>query len=1104
MKHKTSSLKMLIVVAAALGVVAADNGHLVDGTAVGAGEARLQSSVTRAQSSFSRPPSAVPVEGGEIVVVEFAAVPSEAQLAKIRAMKGVRSVERFDSFESAYFKRVYQIEYDREMLEFRRKLLAMRGIVRVEKSERVELSSVIPSKDKNLGSNDPLLGYQWALKTAGQVVLREIDDIRSERAEADPKAAPMDVGLGGSRAKLEGGLKRDLLVAVVDSGLDLNHEDVTQNVYRNRAECDGDKLPFKPTVDKDGNGYVGDCMGWNFTAKGEAGDNNPDDDLGHGTHIAGILSAKVGNGIGIAGVSDRIKIIPIKVTSRRDNAGLTHKVAKAILYATKMKADVINFSLGWPVIFDAEFLRQAFSEARKAGVVIVAAAGNNTSAAPVFPCSYEGVICVGATSISGDVAGFSNYGGHVDVMGPGEQILSLFPKARDPEQFSVKGYEIKNGTSQASPYVAAQAALLKGLLPQASVDEIQARLVSSAKPVKWGEKYALAGGADLSRALQVSARPVVQPVFKNVYQAPFKMTAKEFRLSLPIKNYWSKAGDVKVSLSLESKAASLDQTSFSLGALAQGETKTLALKGRILDVEGAREARLRVAVSVDGGAAQVYQQQIVLTRDLEGDSSIKSFPIRLAEETSKLELFSIKALREDQAHPDYVHFTEVESGISFKFVRWKGGLFQEEAPILLPDAKQVLFAWRADLNGDARADYIIATITQKGDDESTKALQYTLLKDDLSPVFGRQAHLSVVVDGAVIDEDGIKSLSLVQFPTAIGGVATMTFMTTGTIPKPDLNPDPFEFETNSSRPRLYYYEPKLEGGKWTFVTRSYDNGAWEKKIRERLALPFRQDVAISGLLPQTDEDVRAGRLKALVKIGASSLKTYRVITIAGGSQLASREFTMTSAKFAGQTYEGSEMSSVISLDAEKPKWHAAPALASFYSANQGRLSILDGQDPSKLVATQTIQSVRVQDRLLGYIQGFVRGGTTYAFYQSQSQLIVRTTGNGVDARDNAAIDRSSLIPGRVFNAMFFPVARGQSGPKEPAIYVDTTQLSSSRVYLWTIEKGELIAPMHMNVEIPKACRAMAPRRFGANGEWSYVLLCKESDGSWALKTLAIE
>ena len=76
---------------------------------------------------------------------------------------------------------------------------------------------------------------------------------------------------------------------------------------------------------------------------------------------------------------------------------------------------------------------------------------------------------------------------------------------------------------------------------------------------------------------------------------------------------------------------------------------------------------------------------------------------------------------------------------------------------------------------------------------------------------------------------------------------------------------------------------------------------------------------------------------------------------------------------------------------------------------------------------------------------------------------------------------------------------------QPAIYVDTTQLSSSRVYLWTLDsQGELIAPMKMNVDTPKNCRAMAPRRWGIRGEWSYVLLCNEGQGAWSLKTLPIE
>ena len=286
------------------------------------------------------------------------------------------------------------------------------------------------------------------------------------------------------------------------------------------------------------------------------------------------------------------------------------------------------------------------------------------------------------------------------------------------------------------------------------------------------------------------------------------------------------------------------------------------------------------------------------------------------------------------------------------------------------------------------------------------------------------------------------------------------------------------------------------------MTRSFDNSAWEKKARERLHLPFRQLIGVSNLIPPTDTDVKAGQVRALVSVGESSLKQYLIMTISA-SQLLSHDFTLTDAKFSGQTFEGGDIRGSVSLDSEIPSWHAGAAIASFYSAVQGRLTVLASDDPSRIQSTQTVEAVRAQDHLLGFIQSFTKGNETIAFYQSQSQLIARTTAPGLDARDFAAIDRSSLIPGTVFNALFFPVTRGTGVSKDPAIYVDSTQLSSRRVYLWTIDKGHLVAPMRMNVEIPAGCRALAPRRFGERGEMSYVLLCPLGS-DYELKTLTIE
>ena len=595
------------------------------------------------------------ISESQVAIIEFTKVPTMESLFALRKqIPQTVSIERFDKFESDYFRRAYQVTFNGDF-EVLQKALGLSGvsIKRIELVQAAKLSSLVPGASKSTGSSgDPLTNYQWALSNDGQKILREIDDIHSQTIVADPSGPKVDIGLGSVRARMKSEAKRDMIVAVVDSGLDTSHEEITKNILVNKAECDGDKIPFNPKDDKDGNGYKGDCMGWNFTAPGD-GDNQVDDDLGHGTHVSGIIAAEIGNGIGIAGVAPRIKILPIKVTGDRDSGkAMTNRAAKAILYAIKMKADVVNFSLGWPNSVDTEYLRQSFAEARKAGITIIAAAGNNTSAAPVFPCSYEGVICVGAATINGEVANFSNYGGHVDVMAPGEEILSLNPKGMEPKNFSVRGYEIKNGTSQAAPYVSAQAAVLKALIPNITPDEIQARLIASTKTIKWGDKFGLNGLTDLTAALALKPQPVIRPVFKRIYQVGFTMDDKDFQLDLPIKNFWAAATDARVDLSIDTANLTIDQPSQALGAIATGETKTLHVNGHIQSTDARREARITVKIT-SNGKTETYSQQIVLARKLDTDRDVKSFPITLNQAQPALNMLSVPSIRGDDAYPDY-------------------------------------------------------------------------------------------------------------------------------------------------------------------------------------------------------------------------------------------------------------------------------------------------------------------------------------------------------------------------------------------------------------------------------------------------------------------
>src|SRR5690606_5847534 len=132
-------------------------------------------------------------------------------------------------------------------------------------------------------------------------------------------------------------LQRDVRVAVIDSGLDYEHEEIVNQLYKNDVECRNGKPPIgAPKDDNDNNGYKGDCIGINLISERAEYSNKPTDDIGHGTHVAGTIAATPDNGIGIAGLSARIKILPIKILAAKDVRGakpLTDRVAEAILYA---------------------------------------------------------------------------------------------------------------------------------------------------------------------------------------------------------------------------------------------------------------------------------------------------------------------------------------------------------------------------------------------------------------------------------------------------------------------------------------------------------------------------------------------------------------------------------------------------------------------------------------------------------------------------------------------------------------------------------------------------------------------------------------------------
>lgn len=257
---------------------------------------------------------------------------------------------------------------------------------------------------------------------------------------------------------------KDIVVAVIDTGLDATHED------------------FKKTKLKAGYDVLTDSR--------ISGRRNSDDN-GHGTLVTGVIGASTNNDMGIAGAAFNVSIMPIKALDS-SGSGTASKISQAIIWAADNDADVINLSLGGMGFGHNKVLANAITYAFNKNVVIVAAAGNdvaitggNLDKEPVFPiCNDNGknmIIGVTATDVNDLKPGFANYGkACVDVSAPGRRILSTINHDPATGADSPNSYAYASGTSLAAPFVSAQAALLRSLYPDASNGQIRDRILSTA------------------------------------------------------------------------------------------------------------------------------------------------------------------------------------------------------------------------------------------------------------------------------------------------------------------------------------------------------------------------------------------------------------------------------------------------------------------------------------------------------------------------------------------------------------------------------------------------------------------------------------------------
>lgn len=289
---------------------------------------------------------------------------------------------------------------------------------------------------------------------------------------------------------------RSVVVGVIDTGIDLTHPDLAANLWTNPNEIAGNG------VDDDGNGYVDDTRGWDFVN----GDNDPADDHGHGTHCAGTIGALGNNSAGVSGVCWQVSLLGLKFLNATAN-GFESDAAEAVAYATGLGVTLTSNSYTGTTY--TQVMKDAIDQAHQAGILFVAAAGNNgnnVEVYPEYPAAYSSpnILSVAATTRTDGLASFSNYGAtQVDLAAPGNEINSTL---------SGGGYGLKNGTSMAAPHVAGACALLKGYKPALTHLQLRDLVLNTVNPLASLSGKCVSGGRlNLYNAMVASNDILVTP-----------------------------------------------------------------------------------------------------------------------------------------------------------------------------------------------------------------------------------------------------------------------------------------------------------------------------------------------------------------------------------------------------------------------------------------------------------------------------------------------------------------------------------------------------------------------------------------------------------------
>ncbi len=1028
---------------------------------------------------------------GQAFAADLLVTLKSKDLSQLKSEKNISNVEKLLNFGIKEFENVYKVDIHGNIVDAKRNLESKDYILKVETIIQADLQSIFPKNNSELIANDPLSIYQWGLKNQEQVIYSDIDMYTTL-----PVVGIRGQDLGLPSEKLSNSMKKDVVVAVLDTGIDPYHADLQNAFALNDAECRNND----PDVDFDRNGLKGDCLGWNFSVHyTDPRARILKDENGHGTHVAGIIAARKGNEIGVSGLSNRIKILPLKVLREQRLRIMSDVLTEAILYSIRRKVDVINFSMGWSRSLDSSSLRGAVQVAINNGITVVAAAGNNSSNDSIYPCAYDRVICVGAIKHNGDFANFSNFGGNVDVLAPGESILSTTPQNFIPSRFPIFGYDLKNGTSQASPMVAASAAVLKGIYPEITENQVYSRLTLGASAVPEDlirNKFTNFGLINLTKAIQIEETPHVIPNFKVVKEILYNPNTNKFALKMPIKNFWKEAKNITIDISHNQPHIELVNTHIEIDELLEGQAKQITILGDITDNQKESLIKLNFAITVDGNT-KTFAHEIPILRQITGPGTFEK-PIQFVGRPKPMAVIreghiqpiikTIDDLYNLQKFPHYYLTKTVEK--EFTLILFKQDevkIYENQKQFKVQNLESLISIQSYDLNYDGKADYLIQTIENEGVD---KVLAFYYLDQDLNPLFKNLERISYRPKFAINSAETLKFRKH-NHPT-YGNIALPIFVEEGRIPLWDQDAKTYwDIPDLSVASHIYFYDIEKDDNGTFFKEHVLDTKKFQEKFSKDNQVPYMHEIQFISLV-QNKDDFNSG----IIKIIAQATRGYNEINYA----LEIQDNKIIKTIMMENNFEhlkGRIHNPVIDLSNNTVAYNASDIFSSFYTQTKLELLFLDSKH-TEINDAFIYENEEETDHILGYLSTFKKDDSYTSFYQTRSNILVVKREKGKTHTFKRRLLRFSFLPGNILNELYFPIATQTNGSINPALYIDGTSISVNRIHLLQANENDVVSPIKFNMILPSACRAMNPVKYSDSAVSSYSFLCLNSNQEWIM------